>query len=31
LALDLGIKRAVPAVDPMKLDRLTVILTADHA
>ena len=30
LALDLGIRRG-PAVDPMKLDRLTVILTADHA
>jgi hypothetical protein len=31
LALDLGIARTVPAIDPMKLDRLTVILTADHA
>jgi LytR cell envelope-related transcriptional attenuator len=31
LALDLGIKRTTPAVDPMKLDRLTVILTADQA
>ena len=31
LALDLGIRRTVPAVDPMRLDRLTVILTADHA
>ena len=31
LALDLGIRRVVPAVDPMRLDRLTVILTADHA
>ena len=31
LALDLGIRRTVPSVDPMKLDRLTVILTADHA
>jgi hypothetical protein len=31
LALDLGIRRTLPAVDPMKLDRLTVILTADHA
>ena len=31
LALDLGIRRTAPAVDPMKLDRLTVILTADHA
>lgn len=28
LALDLGIRRIAPAVDPMKLDRLTVILTA---
>lgn len=28
LALDLGIKRLAPAVDPMKLDRLTVILTS---
>ena len=27
LALDLGIERTAPAVDPMKLDRLTVILT----
>lgn len=27
LALDLGIKRTAKAVDPMKLDRLTVILT----
>lgn len=27
LALDLGIKRLAPAVDPMRLDRLTVILT----
>ena len=31
LALDLGIRRTAPAVDPMKLDRLTVILTSDHA
>jgi LytR cell envelope-related transcriptional attenuator len=31
LALDLGIRRTVLAVDPMKLDRLTVILTSDHA
>ncbi len=31
LALDLGIRRTIPAVDPMKLDRLTVILTSDHA
>lgn len=28
LALDLGIKRTVPAVDPMRNDRLTVILTS---
>ncbi|GAA1165113.1 LytR C-terminal domain-containing protein [Nocardioides aquiterrae] len=27
LALDLGIDRTAPAVDPMRLDRLTVILT----
>nr|WP_179665488.1 LytR C-terminal domain-containing protein [Nocardioides panaciterrulae] len=27
LALDLGIHRTKPAVDPMRLDRLTVILT----
>jgi hypothetical protein len=31
LALDLGIRRVVPAVEPMKLDRLTVVLTADAA
>jgi hypothetical protein len=31
LALDLGIHRVMPAVDPMHLDRLTVILTSDHA
>ncbi|WP_372729149.1 LytR C-terminal domain-containing protein [Nocardioides sp.] len=31
LALDLGIGRIAPAVDPMRLDRLTVILTADAA
>ena len=30
-ALDLGITGVMPAVDPMRLDRLTVILTADHA
>jgi len=29
LALDLGIRRMQPAVDPMRMDRLTVILTAD--
>lgn len=28
LALDLGIRRTAPAVDPMRRDRLTVILTA---
>ena len=27
LALDLGIRRTAPAVDPMRMDRLTVILT----
>jgi hypothetical protein len=27
LALDLGIKRTAPAVDPMRMDRLTIILT----
>jgi hypothetical protein len=31
LALDLGIKRTLPAVDPMRLDRLTVILTGPLA
>ena len=30
LARDLGIKRLLPAVDPMRLDRLTVILTSDY-
>lgn len=29
LAKDLGIRRVQPAVDPMRLDRLTVILTGD--
>jgi LytR cell envelope-related transcriptional attenuator len=29
LALDLGIRRLQPAVDPMRMDRLTVILTDD--
>jgi hypothetical protein len=29
LALDLGIHRTAPAVDPMRRDRLTIILTAD--
>jgi LytR cell envelope-related transcriptional attenuator len=27
LALDLGISRTAPAVDPMRMDRLTIILT----
>ena len=31
LALDLGIQRRQPAVDPMRMDRLTVILTDDAA
>ncbi len=31
VALDLGIRRTLPAVEPMRLDRLTVILTADLA
>lgn len=31
LALDLGIARTKPAVDPMRQDRLTVVLTADAA
>jgi LytR cell envelope-related transcriptional attenuator len=29
LALDLGIERTAPAVDPMQLDRLTIILTGE--
>jgi hypothetical protein len=29
LALDLGIHRTAPAVDPMRLDRLTLILTGE--
>jgi len=29
LALDLGIQRTAPAVDPMQLDRLTIILTGE--
>ena len=29
LALDLGIQRTAPAVDPMQLDRLTLILTGE--
>jgi hypothetical protein len=31
LALDLGVSRTMPAVGEMRLDRLTVILTADAA
>jgi len=31
LALDLGLNRVLPAVDPMQADRLTVVLTADAA
>jgi hypothetical protein len=31
LAKDLGIPRVKPAVQPMRFDRLTVILTGDHA
>jgi Na+-transporting methylmalonyl-CoA/oxaloacetate decarboxylase gamma subunit len=31
LALDLGIRRTLPAVAPMRLDRLTVILTGPLA
>jgi hypothetical protein len=31
LARDLGITRTMPAVAPMRFDRLTVILTADYA
>jgi len=31
LARDLSIKRVKPAISPMRFDRLTVILTADHA
>jgi hypothetical protein len=30
LGKDLGIDRLKPAIDPMRLDRLTVILTADY-
>ena len=30
-ALDLGVDRVAPAVDPMRADRLTVVLTADAA
>lgn len=31
LAKDLGIQRMRPAIAPMRLDRLTVILTADYS
>jgi hypothetical protein len=31
LSLDLGIRRTMPAVAPMRMDRLTVILTSDAA
>ncbi len=31
LALDLGIRRTMPAIDSMNGDRLTVVLTADAA
>jgi LytR cell envelope-related transcriptional attenuator len=31
LSKDLGIERVIPAVDPMSMDRLTVILTADYS
>ena len=31
LSRDLGIQRVIPAIDPMSMDRLTVILTADYA
>ena len=31
LGRDLGIERLMPAVPPMRLDRLTVILTAEYA
>ncbi|GAA1920275.1 hypothetical protein GCM10009737_22260 [Nocardioides lentus] len=31
LAKDLGVTRLMPAVAPMRFDRLTVILTADYA
>lgn len=29
LSKDLGIERVAPAIDPMSMDRLTVVLTAD--
>ncbi len=31
LAKDLGIARLQPAIDPMRYDRLTVILTSDYS
>ncbi|HET6561791.1 MAG TPA: LytR C-terminal domain-containing protein [Marmoricola sp.] len=31
LSKDLGIERVQPAIDPMSMDRLTLILTADFA
>ncbi len=31
LSKDLGIQRVMPAVDPMSMDRLTLIVTADFA
>ena len=31
LSRDIGVPRLVPAVDPMSMDRLTVIVTADYA
>ena len=31
LSDDLGIERVQPAIAPMSLDRLTVVLTADYA
>ncbi len=31
LSRDIGIARVQPAIDPMSLDRLTVVLTADFA
>jgi hypothetical protein len=31
LSKDLGIERVLPAVDPMSMDRLTLILTSDFA
>lgn len=31
LSKDLGVSRVLPAVDPMSMDRLTVILTSDFA